>query len=127
MKKLLLSLLVIVSFLTANAQADTTLQKFTGKYKFPDGSPVTEITVAVDKEGTLTASSAMGTTELKKTDTENVFEVVAYSGIATFKKNAEGKVISVQIVVGDLNIEGTKTEGGSNPSLMNFKSTGYLY
>jgi hypothetical protein len=127
MKKLLLSLLVIVSFLTANAQADTTLQKFTGKYKFPDGSPVTEITVAVDKEGTLTASSAMGTTELKKTDTENVFEVVAYSGIATFKKNAEGKVVSVQIVVGDLNMEGTKAEGGSSSFLINFKSTDHLY
>jgi len=126
MKKILLSLLVIVSFLGANAQADTTLQKFTGKYKFPDGSPVTEVTVAVDKEGTLTASSAMGTTELKKTDTENVFEVVAYSGIATFKKNAEGKVVSVQIVVGDLNIEGTKAEGGSS-SLMNFKSISHLY
>ncbi len=126
MKKILLSLLVIVSFLGANAQADTTLQKFTGKYKFPDGSPVTEVTVAVDKEGTLTASSAMGTTELKKTDTENVFEVVAYSGLATFKKNAEGKVVSVQIVVGDLNIEGTKAEGGSS-SLMNFKSISHLY
>jgi hypothetical protein len=127
MKKLLLSLLVIVSFHSANAQVDTTLQKFAGKYKFPDGSPVTEVTVVVDKEGTLTASSAMGTTELKKTDTENVFEVVAYSGIATFKKNAEGKVVSVQIVVGDLNIEGTKAEGGSNVALINFKSIDRLY
>ncbi len=123
MKKLLLSLLVTISFLTATAQADTALQKFTGKYKFPDGSPVTEVTVAVDKEGVLTASSAMGTTELKKTDTENVFEVVAYSGTATFKKNAEGKVISVQIVVGDLNIEGTKSEAGNISSLINFKFT----
>lgn len=97
MKKLLLSLLVTVSFLAVNAQADSTLQKFTGKYKFPDGSPVTEITVAVDNNGLLTASSAMGTTELKKTDTENVFEIVAYSGVATFKKNTDGKITSVRI------------------------------
>jgi len=112
MKKLLLSLLVTVSFLAANAQAsaDTSLQKYTGKYRFPDGSPVTEIVVAVDDNGILTATSAMGTTELKKTETEHVFEVVVYGGTATFKKNEAGKVAGVTIVVGDLTIEGTKAE-----------------
>jgi hypothetical protein len=55
--------------------------------------------------------SAMGSSEFKKTDTEHVFEIVAFSGTATFKKNVEGKITSVQIVVGDVNIEGTKVEG----------------
>ena len=110
MKKLLLSLLVTVSFLAANAQADSTLQKYTGKFKFPEGSPVTEINFTVEN-GVLMGASAMGSSEFKKTDTENVFEIVAYGGTATFKKNAEGKITSVQILVGDINMEGTKVEG----------------
>ena len=109
MKHILLSLFVTICFLSVNAQ-DTTLNKYTGKYKFPDGSPVTEITVTVDN-GTLMASSAMGTTEFKKTDTPDVFEVVVYSGTATFKKNAEGKVTGVSISAGGTNLEGTKVEG----------------
>ena len=110
MKKLLLSLLVLVSFYAANAQQDTVLRKYIGKFKFPDGSPVTEINFTVDN-GVLMGASAMGSSEFKKTDTEHVFEIVAYGGTATFKKNAEGKVTSVQIVVGDVNIEGTKADG----------------
>lgn len=112
MKKFILSILVLVSFVAVNAQQDTTLQKYIGKYKFPDGSPVTEINVTIEN-GVLTATSAMGSTELKKTETEHVFEVVVYSGLATFKKNTEGKINGVQIVVGDMTLDGTKVESSS--------------
>lgn len=112
MKKFILSVLVLVSFVAVNAQQDTTLQKYIGKYKFPDGSPVTEINVTIEN-GVLTAASAMGSTELKKTETEHVFEVVVYSGLATFKKNTEGKINGVQIVVGDMTLEGTRVESSS--------------
>ena len=108
MKKLFLSLIVLTAFLSVNAQTDS-LQQYTGKYKFPDGSPVTEITVTLDST-ILTANSAMGSSELKRTEGD-VFEVVAYGGIATFKRNAENKISGVQIQVGDINMEGTKTEG----------------
>lgn len=108
MKKILLSLFVTVAFLSVNAQTDS-LQQYTGKYKFPDGSPVTEITMTVEN-GLLMASSAMGSTEFKPTSTVDVFEIVAYGGTATFKRT-EGKVTGVSIQVGDVNIEGTKTEG----------------
>ena len=37
MKKVFFSLLVMVGFVTANAQTDS-LQQYTGKYTFPDGS-----------------------------------------------------------------------------------------
>ena len=43
MKKILLSLFVTVSFLAVSAQTDS-LQQYTGKFKFPDGSPVTILT-----------------------------------------------------------------------------------
>jgi|CXWL01.1.fsa_nt_gi hypothetical protein len=108
MKKAFLSLFILFGFLAVNAQTDS-LQQYTGKYKFPDGSPVSEITMAVDN-GLLMASSAMGSTEFRPTSTPDVFEVVVYGGTATFKRK-EGKVTGVQILVGDVNIEGEKTEG----------------
>jgi hypothetical protein len=110
MKKLLLLLSFIFTVLGLQAQTDTALQEYTGKYKFPDGNPVTEITVTIDN-GTLQASSAIGNTELKKTDTKDVFDIVAYSGTATFKRNAEGKITSLRVQVQDLDMEGTKSEG----------------
>lgn len=93
--------------MTVNAQTDS-LQQYTGKYKFPDGSVVTEIIVTLDST-VLTANSAMGSTELKKIEGD-VFEIVVYGGTATFKRNTENKISGVQILVGDINMEGTKTE-----------------
>ena len=107
MKKIFFSLFVTVAFLSVNAQTDS-LQQYIGKYKFPDGSPVTEITLTVES-GLLMASSAMGSTEFKPTATADVFEIVSFGGTATFKR-VEGKVTGVQILVGDVNMEGTKTD-----------------
>ena len=109
MKQFFLTLCVLLVFSAVNAQTDS-LQQYTGKYIFPEGSPVTEIGVVLEN-GLLTATSAMGNSELKNTDTKDEFEVVAYGGIATFKRSAEGKVNGVQIQVQDVNMEGTKTEG----------------
>ena len=108
MKYFFLSLMGIISFLVVHAQNDS-LKQYTGTYKFPDGSPVTEITVTLDSSG-LFANSAMGSSELKRTEGD-VFEIVAYGGTATFKRNAENKISGVHILVGDINMEGTKTEG----------------
>ncbi|MFM9903375.1 MAG: hypothetical protein ACKVQJ_02255 [Pyrinomonadaceae bacterium] len=108
MKKILLALIVTLSFFAAIAQTDS-LQEYTGKYKFPDGSPVTEIGVVLEN-GVLTATSAMGNSELKKTDTKDVFDLVAYGGTARFNRNAEGKITTLLIQVQDITMEGTKTE-----------------
>ena len=108
MKKLFLVLTIALIGMAANAQTDS-LQQYTGKFKFPDGSPVTEITTTIEN-GVLMASSAIGTTEFKATSTAGVFEVVAYGGTATFKKK-EGKVVTLLIQVADVNMEGTKTDG----------------
>jgi hypothetical protein len=112
MKKFCLSLCILFTAFILQAQttpAPDTLQQYTGKYKFPEGSVVTEVTVALES-GVLKASSIMGSTELRLTQGD-VFEIVVYSGTATFRRNAEGKIMGVQMVVGDINIEGTKTEG----------------
>jgi hypothetical protein len=109
MKQLFFSLFILLGSLAVNAQTDS-LQEYTGKYKFAEGNPVTEITIALDN-GVLSANSAIGNSELKKTDTKDVFEIVAYSGTATFKRNPEGKVVALQVQVQDVNMEGTKEDG----------------
>lgn len=109
MKKIIFALILTVSFTAIYAQTDS-LQEYTGKFKFPEGSPVSEIGVVIEN-GVLTATSAMGNSELKKTDTKDVYEIVAYSGTATFKRNAEGKITTLLIQVQDVTMEGTKTEG----------------
>jgi hypothetical protein len=109
MKKIIFALIFTVGFTAIYAQTDS-LQEYTGKFKFPEGSPVSEIGVVIEN-GVLTATSAMGNSELKKTDTKDVYEIVAYSGTATFKRNAEGKITTLLIQVQDITMEGTKSEG----------------
>jgi hypothetical protein len=112
MKKAFFITLSILAFSFANAQnpspADS-LKEYTGKYKFPEGNPVTEITIAIEN-GTLMASSAMGGSELKRREGD-IFDIVAYGGTATFKRNADSKVNKLQVQVNDLDMEGEKTEG----------------
>jgi hypothetical protein len=108
MKKLfLLAFIVIAGSFTAKAQTDSTLQEYTGKFKFPDGSPFSEVTLSVEN-GVLTGGSSAGSSEFKKTETKDVFDIVAYGGVATFRRNADGKIIALRIQVNDLDIEGSK-------------------
>jgi len=108
MKNIFLSLLMIIGSLSLNAQTDS-LEQYTGKYKFPDGSPVTEIGIVIEN-GSLMATSAMGNSEFRRTDTKDVFEVVAYAGTATFRRNDQNKVVGVLIQVQDITMEGSKAE-----------------
>jgi hypothetical protein len=116
MKYILTTLLVFVTFLTASSQETSkdSLQQYTGKYKFPDGSLVTEVTVSLS-DTTLQASSAIGSAPLRRNNGDE-FEILGFDGTMTFKRNADGKVTGVQIIVGDTNIEGTKTDGIPEPS-----------
>lgn len=109
MKNFLLSLLLIIGSVSLNAQTDS-LEQYTGKYKFPEGSPVTEIGIVVEN-GILMATSAMGNSEFRRTDTKDVFEVVAYAGTATFRRNDQNKVVGVLIQVQDITMEGSKDGG----------------
>ena len=110
MKKILFSLLVLLTFSSVNEQTDSTLQEYTGKFKYPEGTPFTEITAVVEN-GILMGTSSLGSSEFKKTDTKDVFDIVAYSGVATYKRNADGKITSLRIQVQDIDVEGAKSDG----------------
>ncbi|MEP7374837.1 MAG: DUF3471 domain-containing protein [Chitinophagaceae bacterium] len=111
MRKFLLFFFATGSSFILSAQqtppADS-LKEYTGSYKFPEGSDVTEIKV-VAENGVLWANSVKGNSELKKIE-KDVFEVVSYTGTATFKRDEKGKVNVLHIEVGRLIMDGTKSE-----------------
>lgn len=110
MRKLLLVFFLIAGNLSASAQTDS-LQGYLGKYKFPDGSPVSEIGVVIES-GMLTATSVMGNSELRATSDKDVFEIVAYAGTATFRRADDGKVSHMRVQVQDIDMEGEKQSDG---------------
>lgn len=109
MKKITACFIATLSFLFVAAQQDTTLQHYVGKYVFKEGSAVPDMTVSLSENGVLVASSVQGSSELKKTEGD-VFQIVAYNGLATFKRNDAGKVGWVKVEVGDIVLEGTRSE-----------------
>jgi len=105
MKKMFLAFLMIGFFVAVRAQ-DTTLQQYTGKYKFPDGSVVTEINVTIEG-GVLTSNSSAGTSVLEKLATDT-FSVVSFQGTAVFTRDANKKVNGVIVDAMGYHLEGTK-------------------
>jgi hypothetical protein len=111
MKKNLLFLFSLVFCTVMYAQqppATDSLKEYTGRYVFPEGSAVTEVNVTIEN-GSLYATAATGSSELRKLD-KDIFEVVAYSGRAIFKRNADAKLSGVRIEIDDLILEGTKED-----------------
>ncbi len=110
MKKLMMLCLLLGTAFFVQAQTkDSTLNDFVGKYKFPDGSIVTEVTVSMEGEG-LVMGSSVGNSALVKTG-EDQFSITAFEGTAQFKRDANKKVIGVNINAGGYVLEGTKSEG----------------
>ncbi len=104
--------LVLGSFVFAQAQdapsKDSSLQQFVGKYKFPDGSVVAEVIVALEN-GALTMSSSAGTSALEKQE-EDIYTIVQFQGSAKFVRDSNKKVIGVNINAMGYQLEGTKVE-----------------
>ena len=120
MRKLFMLLLSITSSLMMHAQQspapDTiALKEYTGRYLFPDGSQVSEIKVVIEN-GMLMATSDQGNSELKQME-KDTFEVVMYTGTATFKRDDKGKVNGIYIEIGDMILDGKKSEDASLASI----------
>lgn len=113
MKKIFLIAVAVFAFNCMSAQnsPDDLLKEYTGKYKFPEGTPFQEVTITLEN-GTLMASSVAGASELKRLKGDS-FDIVSYGGVAIFKRNEDKKVNKVQVQVDDLDVEGEKTSEGS--------------
>lgn len=110
MKKLFMICLMLGAAVFVHAQSkDSTLQDFVGKYKFPEGSIVAEVSVSMEGEA-LVMGSSIGTSALVKIG-EDLFSITAYDGSAQFKRDTNRKVIGVSINAGGYALEGTKSDG----------------
>ena len=90
---------------TANAQTSP-LKDYLGKYVFPEGSPVTEVTLTIE-DTVLTINSAMGATALEKKGVDT-FYLAAYDAPIIFKRGANNSVETLTIIVQGMELTATK-------------------
>ena len=97
----------------ANAQEtpsqDSSLQQYVGKYRFPDGSVILEVNVALEN-GILITTSSAGVSPLEK-QSEDLYYITNFQGTAKFNRDANKKVIGVTINAKGYLLEGVKVEG----------------
>jgi hypothetical protein len=92
----------VISF----CQSDSTLKEFAGKYTFPAGSVLSEVTIAYEN-GSLTINTVMGSSALAKKEGD-VFIISQYNGTATFTRDTNKKVNGITIDALGYHLEGTK-------------------
>ena len=110
MKKSLLFLLTVCALSLSTYAQDTTQQQYLGKYTFPAGSVVPDVTVTFENGALMMASTAgTSTLQLVKGDT---FTIVSFSGTAVFKRNESNKITGVHIEAGGYVLDGTKESTG---------------
>lgn len=112
MKKVILFAFMLIGFSSAvmanSVTADSTETQLLGKYKFGEGSPVAEVTVALEG-GVLMMNSSAGASTLVKTG-EDVYTITQFQGTASFKRDENKKVIGVTILAMGYELVGTKEE-----------------
>lgn len=91
---------------TANAQTSS-LKDYLGKYVFPEGSPVTEVTLTAE-DTVLTINSAMGSTPLEKKGVDT-FYLSAYDAPIIFKRGADNSVETLTIIVQGMELTAKRT------------------
>ena len=115
MKKIILSILSSIFILSAYAQSDPApkplLSDFVGRYVFPEGSVVPDVTVALSGEA-LTMTSAAGSSVLTDAGIDT-FTIVEFSGVAIFKRGEDKKVNAVHIEAQGYVLDGQKQSSGA--------------
>jgi hypothetical protein len=115
MKKFILFILTSIFIISANAQSDPApkppLSDFVGRYVFPEGSVVPDVTVALAGEA-LTMSSIQGSSALTDLGRDS-FTIVEFSGIAVFKRGEDKKVNAVHIEAQGYVLDGQKQSSGA--------------
>lgn len=87
---------------------DSTVQAYLGKYTFPEGSVIADVTVSIEN-GSLIMTSSAGTSVLEK-QAEDMFNIIQFRGTAKFNRDANKKITGVSINARGYQLEGTKVE-----------------
>ena len=98
---------VILMGVIASVNAQTSpLKDYLGKYVFPEGSPVAEVTVTAE-DTVLTLNSAMGSTTLERKGVDT-FYLAAYDAPIIFKRGAGNSVETLTILVQGMELTAKK-------------------
>ena len=129
MKKITLFLCASICFFSfaqaqQNPPQDSTLKEYVGKYQFPQGSVVPEVTVAFEN-GELTMASTAGVSPLVKKEVD-LYEITNFQGTARFNRNSNKKITGVTIDARGFILEGTKSDGASFNTLFLNKNAGVV-
>ena len=115
MRKFILFILTSIFITTANAQSDPApkppLSDYVGRYVFPEGSVVPDVTVALNGEA-LSMTSAAGSSALTESGRDS-FTIVEFSGVAYFKRGEDKKVNAVHIEAQGYVLDGQKQSNGA--------------
>jgi hypothetical protein len=113
MRKLIVTILTSLFFVSVNAQdaPKPPLSDFVGRYVFPEGSVVPDVTVAQSGEA-LTMTSAAGSSSLSELGRDS-FTIVEFSGLAVFKRGEDKKVNAVHIEAQGYVLDGQKQSSGA--------------
>jgi len=106
MKRILISVVMIALFCTALEAQDSSSHQYVGKYKFPEGSVITSVEVALDN-GALTMNSSAGISGLDLLGIDS-FNIVNFKGYAVFRRNETKKIVAVHIEASGYVLEGVK-------------------
>ena len=111
MKKMLLMGIVFLGiFATVQAQ-DSPLKEYVGKYTFAEGSPVTEVVLAI-QDTILVSTSSVGSFPLEKKGVDT-FYLAAYDALVIFKRGGNNVVEGVGINVQGMELIGKKSAASS--------------
>jgi hypothetical protein len=120
MKRILVSVIMTAITCTAlNAQDSSALQ-YVGKYKFPEGSIVAGVEVAMNN-GALVMSSSAGVSDLGLLGVDS-FNIVNFNGYAVFKRNEAKKIVGVHIEASGYILDGPKESAMANISVQSRKA-----
>ena len=115
MKKIILSILSSILIISVYAQSDPAPKPspsdFVGRYVFPDGSVVPDVTVALSGDA-LSMTSAAGSPALTEAG-RDTFTIVEFSGLAVFKRGEDKKVNAVHIEAQGYVLDGQKQSNGA--------------
>ncbi|WP_460553544.1 hypothetical protein [Ferruginibacter profundus] len=89
-------------------KAEESLGQYAARYKFPQGSVISEVNV-VFENGVLHLNSSLGTTSLETTG-DDKFYMPANSGTVTFLRNEGKKITGIKFAVQNISLEGSKEE-----------------
>lgn len=106
MKRILISVVMIVVVCAGLRAQDTSSYPFLGKYKFPEGSVVPGVEVTIDN-GSLVMSSTAGVSKLNVLGKDS-FNIVSFNGFAVFRRNETKKVVAVHIEASGYTLDGVK-------------------